>query len=79
MGDRKKINPERTGGIAEALKGADVCIALAKSGPAVKPEWWKRWRGRDYLCLRQPGAGDLVWEAKGGALIVATSRSIFNR
>ena len=30
----------RTGGIAEALKGADVCIAMAQSGPGViKPEW----------------------------------------
>src|SRR5678815_1204302 len=30
----------RTGGIAEAMKGADVCIALARSGPGIiKPEW----------------------------------------
>ena len=33
-GDRK------TGGIPEALKGVDACIALSRSGPGViKPEW----------------------------------------
>jgi malate dehydrogenase (oxaloacetate-decarboxylating) len=37
----ERTNPtRRSGGIAEALKDADVCIALAKSGPGViKPEW----------------------------------------
>jgi malate dehydrogenase (oxaloacetate-decarboxylating) len=34
-------NPQnRTGGIAEALSGADVCIAFSQSGPGViRPEW----------------------------------------
>ena len=38
-----KTNPEkRTGGIAEALMGADVCIVAVQSGPGViKPEWVK--------------------------------------
>ena len=32
------------GGIAEALRGADVCIAFSASGPnIIRPEWVKRW------------------------------------
>ncbi|MBC8512643.1 MAG: NADP-dependent malic enzyme, partial [Dehalococcoidia bacterium] len=39
----QRTNPEkRSGGIAEALKGADVCISLSKSGPdVILPEWIK--------------------------------------
>ena len=39
----KRTNPDnRQGGIPEALKGADICISLSKSGPdTIKPEWLK--------------------------------------
>jgi malate dehydrogenase (oxaloacetate-decarboxylating) len=77
----KKINPEnRTGGIAEALRGADVCIALAKSGPAViKPEWVEA-MAKDAIVFAcaNPVPEIWPWEAKqAGARIVATGRSDF--
>jgi malate dehydrogenase (oxaloacetate-decarboxylating) len=77
----KKINPEnRTGGIAEALRGTDVCIALAKSGPAViKPEWVEA-MAKDAIVFAcaNPVPEIWPWEAKqAGARIVATGRSDF--
>ena len=76
-----KTNPEkRTGGIAEALKGADVCISLSKSGPdTIKPEWMRA-MARDaiaFICAN-PIPEIWPWEAKeAGVRIVATGRSDF--
>jgi len=77
----QKTNPEkRTGDIAEALKGADVCISLSKSGPdTIKPEWVKGMTKQAivFVCAN-PIPEIWPWEAKeAGARIVATGRSDF--
>ncbi len=77
----QKTNSEkRTGGIAEALRGVDVCVSLSKSGPdTIKPEWIKA-MAKDaitFLCAN-PIPEAWPWEAKeAGARIVATGRSDF--
>jgi len=76
-----KTNSEkRTGGIAEALRGADVCISLSKSGPdTIKPEWVKGMaKGAILFACANPIPEIWPWEAKeAGARIVATGRSDF--
>lgn len=74
-------NPEgRTGGIPEAMNGADVCIAFSKTGPGtIKPEWVKN-MNRDAILFAcaNPIPEIWPWEAKeAGARIVATGRSDF--
>ncbi len=77
----QRTNPEkRAGGIAEALKGADVCISLSRSGPdVILPEWIKG-MAKDaivFVCAN-PIPEIWPWEAKeAGARIVATGRSDF--
>lgn len=77
----QRTNPEkRTGGIAEALSGADICISLSKSGPdTIKPEWMKA-MAKDaiaFICAN-PIPEIWPWEAKeAGVRIVATGRSDF--
>ncbi len=74
-------NPEgRTGGIAEALRGADVCIAFARSDPAlIKPEWVKRMaRGAIVFACSNPLPEIWPWEAQeAGARVVGTGRGDF--
>ena len=76
-----KTNPERrTGGIPEALQGADVCISFSKPVPGViKPEWVKE-MNKDAILF--PCANPIPeiwpWEAKeAGARVIATGRSDF--
>lgn len=74
-------NPERrTGGIPEAMRGADVCIAFSKTGPGtIKPEWVKG-MAKDAIIFAcaNPVPEIWPWEAKeAGARIVATGRSDF--
>jgi malate dehydrogenase (oxaloacetate-decarboxylating) len=74
-------NGERkTGGIAEAMQRADVCIALARSGPGViKPEWVAT-MAKDAIVFAcaNPVPEIWPWEAtEAGARIVATGRSDF--
>lgn len=74
-------NPERrTGGIAEALRGADVCIAFARPGPGtIKPEWVAN-MAKDAIVFAcsNPIPEIWPWEAKAaGARIVGTGRSDF--
>ncbi|HHX64033.1 MAG TPA: NADP-dependent malic enzyme [Chloroflexi bacterium] len=68
------------GGIAEAMRGADVCIALAKPGPGtIKPEWVAG-MARDSIVFpcSNPVPEIWPWEAKeAGARIVGTGRSDF--
>ena len=70
----------RRGGIAEAMRGADVCIAFSKPGPGtIKPEWVK---GMAQDAIVFPCANPVPeiwpWEAKeAGARIVGTGRSDF--
>ena len=74
-------NPkQKTGDIAAALKGADVCIALAKSGPGViKPDWIAAMaKDAVVFACANPVPEIWPWEAKqAGAKIVATGRSDF--
>jgi malate dehydrogenase (oxaloacetate-decarboxylating) len=77
----QRTNPDkRSGGIAEALKGADVCISLSKSGPGViLPEWVKGMaKGAIIFACANPIPEIWPWEAKeAGARIIATGRSDF--
>ncbi len=74
-------NPDRvSGGIAEALRGADVCIALAKPGPDVIEPAWVSAMADDAIVFAcaNPTPEIWPWEArKAGARIVATGRSDF--
>jgi len=71
---------QRKGGLDEALKGADVVIALATPDPdTIKPEWIKT-MAKDpivFACAN-PVPEIWPWVAKeAGAVIVATGRSDF--
>ncbi len=70
----------KKGGIREALKGADVCIALSRSGPGViRKEWVASMaEGAIVFACANPIPEIWPWEAKeAGARIVATGRSDF--
>ena len=68
------------GGIPEAMKGADVLIALSRPGPGViKPEWVSSMADDSivFVCAN-PVPEIWPWEAEeAGARIVATGRSDF--
>jgi malate dehydrogenase (oxaloacetate-decarboxylating) len=69
-----------TGGIAEALEGADICLAFSRSGPGIiKPEWVKRMAGKAVVfACANPVPEIWPWEAvEAGAVIAATGRSDF--
>jgi malate dehydrogenase (oxaloacetate-decarboxylating) len=77
----QRTNPDHiSGGIAEALAGADICISLSKSGPdTIKPEWLKKMAGNaiGFFCAN-PIPEIWPWDAKeAGVRIVATGRSDF--
>ena len=68
------------GGAAEALKGADVLIALSKPGPGtVKKEWIASMAGKAVVfACANPNPEIWPWEAReAGAAIVSTGRSDF--
>ncbi len=68
------------GGQAEAIRGADVLIALSKPGPGtIKPEWIKSMAKDSILfACANPIPEIYPWDAKeAGARIVATGRSDF--
>jgi len=70
----------RQGNIPEAMKGADVVVALSKSGPGVLlPEWIKAMAKDAVLfACANPVPEIWPWEAKeAGAVVVATGRSDF--
>jgi malate dehydrogenase (oxaloacetate-decarboxylating) len=70
----------RQGGIPEAMKGADVVIALSRSGPGVLlPEWIEQMnKDAVVFACANPVPEIWPWEAIGaGARIVATGRSDF--
>ena len=85
--DRKKweiaqrTNPHcEEGGIKEALKDADVCIALSKPGPGVIKKEWVAGMAEDAIVFAcaNPVPEIMPNEAKeAGAKIVATGRSDF--
>ena len=71
---------QRQGSIAEALEGADVCIALSKPGPdTILPEWIKGMAPDPivFICAN-PIPEMWPWDAvEAGAAVVATGRSDF--
>ncbi|MBP7275975.1 MAG: NADP-dependent malic enzyme [Kiritimatiellae bacterium] len=71
---------QRTGGIAEALRGADVVIACSKPGPDTLRADWIRAMNSDpivFVCAN-PVPEIWPWEAAAaGAAIIATGRSDF--
>jgi malate dehydrogenase (oxaloacetate-decarboxylating) len=74
-------NPERiSGSIPEAMRGADVVIALSKSGPGVILPEWVSSMARDPILFScaNPVPEIWPWKAKeAGARIMATGRSDF--
>jgi malate dehydrogenase (oxaloacetate-decarboxylating) len=71
---------QRQGGIAEALQGADVVIALSKPGPGTIQGSWVRQmaEGAIVFACANPIPEIWPWEAKAaGAAVVATGRSDF--
>jgi len=70
----------RQGGIPEAMKGADVVLALSKPGPGVIQPEWIRGMAKDAIVFAcaNPIPEIWPWEAKeAGAAVVATGRSDF--
>jgi malate dehydrogenase (oxaloacetate-decarboxylating) len=68
------------GGAPEALKGADVLIALSKPGPGTVKKEWVASMARDAIVFAcaNPNPEIWPWEAKeAGAAIVSTGRSDF--
>jgi malate dehydrogenase (oxaloacetate-decarboxylating) len=71
---------QRSGGIPEAMKGSDVCIALSKPGPdTIKKEWVASMANDAILfACANPIPEIWPWEAKeAGARVIATGRSDF--
>jgi malate dehydrogenase (oxaloacetate-decarboxylating) len=71
---------ERRGGPAEAMRGADLCIAASRPGPGtILPEWVKGMAEDAILfACANPVPEIWPWEAKeAGARIVGTGRSDF--
>ena len=74
-------NPEnKTGGVVEALVGADVLISLSKSGPGIIKKDWIAAMNKDaivFVCAN-PVPEIWPWKAReAGARIVCTGRSDF--
>jgi malate dehydrogenase (oxaloacetate-decarboxylating) len=70
----------RSGGIAEALEGADVCIALCQPGPdTIRKEWVAKMAKEAVLfACANPIPEMWPWDAKeAGVRVVATGRSDF--
>ncbi len=71
---------QKKGGIAEAMEGADVVIALSKPGPdTIKKEWVEN-MAKDAIVFAcaNPIPEIWPWEAKeAGAAVVSTGRSDF--
>ncbi len=71
---------KREGDIPEAMKGADVLIALSKPGPGVVKAEWVKTMAKDSIVFAcaNPVPEIWPWEAKeAGAAVVATGRSDF--
>lgn len=71
----------REGNIPDAIKGADVVIALSRSGPGVILPEWIETMAKDAVVFScaNPVPEIWPWEAKAaGAVVVATGRSDFD-
>jgi malate dehydrogenase (oxaloacetate-decarboxylating) len=68
------------GGIAEALRGADVCVAFSASGPGVIQPAWVRTMAASAIVFACANPVPEIWPwdaVAAGARIVATGRSDF--
>ncbi len=72
---------EIVGGIPEALRGADICLAFSAPGPGtIQPEWIRR-MASDPIVFACANPVPEIWPAiarEAGAKIVATGRSDFS-
>ena len=71
----------REGGIPDAMKGADVLVALSQSGPGVINAEWVTTMAKNAIVFAcaNPVPEIWPWEAKeAGAVVVATGRSDFD-
>lgn len=77
----RESNGDRViGGIAEALRGADVCLAFSESGPnVIRPEWVQAMAPNAVVfACANPTPEIWPWDAsEAGAKIVATGRGDF--
>jgi malate dehydrogenase (oxaloacetate-decarboxylating) len=76
----EQTNPGKVNDFAEAMKGADVLIALSKPGPdVVKPEWIRTMADKSIVfACANPVPEIYPYAAKeAGAYIVATGRGDF--
>jgi malate dehydrogenase (oxaloacetate-decarboxylating) len=77
----RETNPGAlTGGIKQALHGADVCIAFTRPVPGLIETDWVRGMAKDAIVFACANPAPEIWprDAKrGGARIVATGRSDF--
>jgi malate dehydrogenase (oxaloacetate-decarboxylating) len=77
---QKSNAKDRRGGTADAMRGADLCIAASKPGPGtIAPEWVRGMANDPILfACANPVPEIWPWEAKeAGARIVGTGRSDF--
>jgi malate dehydrogenase (oxaloacetate-decarboxylating) len=68
------------GGIAEALRGADVCIAFTRSGPGIIRPEWIRDMAKDPIVFASANPVPEIWPweaTAAGAAVVATGRGDF--
>jgi len=75
-----KINDEREGGIPEAIKDTDICIAASKPGPGtIKKEWLTNMNDDAILFAEANPIPEIwPWEAEeAGIKIIGTGRSDF--
>mgnify|MGYP001118817313 CR=1 FL=1 len=71
---------QRKGGIPEAMKGTDVCVALSKPGPDTLKKEWVATMANDAILFAcaNPIPEIWPWEAmEAGARVIATGRSDF--
>lgn len=75
----QESNAERIeGGIAEAMRGADVCVAFTRSGPGIIRPEWVRAMAKDAIVFACANPVPEIWPddaIAAGARIVATGRS----
>ena len=75
---RESNSDQVVGGVAEAMRGADVCVAFSTSGPGIiKPEWVRAMAADAIVfACANPLPEIWPWDAEeAGARIVATGRS----
>jgi malate dehydrogenase (oxaloacetate-decarboxylating) len=68
------------GGVREALRGADVCVAFSRSGPGIIEPAWVQAMTRDAVVFACANPVPEIWPweaAAAGARIVATGRGDF--